>query len=352
MKRRRSDAPDASQLLTVQAEARGNGGGDEEAGSEAKRGRFEDVTFALAGTVSAEARGEEIGKVLNTARKSALEKALEEVSKAKSTTVAAAGDWAVQSRVKAKARRSSRAGAAAARYRLLGEHRQMELEQEEEKETFKVFDVVVEGDKKKKRKKTRLASGLACNDVEMVREVVRRDSDDEDGDYVYDLYYVDSSRRGSGDSASRTPLGMGEYIDRLVNVRAYGEDFAFGDYRDPGDGDDEEEESEDSNAEDHWANDYPDEDEEEKGRGLDYDDLVGGISKRLGLEDEAYCFEGSDLEDYEDDGGGLIESMTYRRDEEMHGASYARFKRRIKKEEEEEEDEGDSDDINELDEYY
>ncbi len=392
VKRRRSDALGASQLLSVQAEAAAAEG--DAASSRAKRGRFEDVTFALAGTLEggggegggAAGDGGDIGKVLHRARKSAMERALEEAAKLKKDSSAAAasprsGD-ASASRVKIKARRAAKESAAAARYRLLGEHRNLEIRQEGEeaegakKETYKIYDVVVEADEKDKKKQPRFiqqpGSGLACNGVEMLREEV-----EEEADYVYDLYYVDSSsgrKGGSGggggpEGEEDSALDICNYIDRLLNVRAFpGDDldpFSFGSYRAPDGGDDGDDEGgdsdEDSNAEDHWANDYPDEDDEGGACGGGDEDGVGygedgefdleRDMRRFGLEDDSGD-EGSGSEDYDEeaDGRRLIESMTYQRDEDLHGASYARFKRRVQKEENDEDD--DSDDINDIDEFY
>ena len=64
--------------------------------------------------------------------------------------------------------------------------------------------------------------------------------------------------------------------------------------------------------------------------GLDYDYLIGGVAKRLGLEDKADCFEGLEPEDCKDDGGRLVKITIYWWTKRLHSVSFKRFQRKIK----------------------
>ncbi len=195
------------------------------------------------------------------------------------------------------------------------------------------------GDQKKKKKGAnliRISSGLACNGEELIREKVQ-----EEDEFVYDLYYLNDNTKS--DAAKTCGGGISEYIDRLLNVRAYGDESMF-DYRQGG-CDDDDDDSEDSNAEDHWANDYPEEEDGSERSDNDEDDLED-LMDRMGLDgsDEEY---GGDDDD--DDDGGLIRSMAYDRDEEMHGAAYARFKKRFLKRQGGGGDDSDDEDLDDED---
>ena len=83
---------------------------------------------------------------------------------------------------------------------------------------------------------------VTCNNVPMVRKKVQEHAQG----YVYDLYFTNSQ-----DFDFRL-------LENILTVEALGEELQFHDYRD------EEcevyDDDEDSNEEDNWRNDYPDED--------------------------------------------------------------------------------------------
>jgi hypothetical protein len=252
-------------------------------------------------------------------------------------------------RLKESARQTREAAAAADRFRLLQAVRGHQNEEEtvltELRELGELAALAEEeeavdaGGDAERAGKPPVASGVTCNGVEMVRE-----TGDDANDDIYDYYYF------WNDSAS---------LDALE-----------GEEEDEGGLDDDE----DSNDENHWANDYPDEEENENedewGRGgggggrRDEDD--GGVAEaldRLGLEDTLERWARGHHDDDEEtssdddlygreDHNGLVHSMS--RDAALHGASYARFKRRMLRDQNGGEDdaEGTSSDDDELNDYY
>lgn len=96
---------------------------------------------------------------------------------------------------------------------------------------------------------------VTCNDEAMIRERVTSRPNPGDGseDYVYDLYY--------SDEASMQDISTYDWSSLTVYEPEYVHDVI--------ESEDGEEDDDDSNAEDNWRNDYPDEDEwkEEEGEG-------------------------------------------------------------------------------------
>ena len=102
----------------------------------------------------------------------------------------------------------------------------------------------------------------------------------------------------------------------------------------------------DSNDEDHWANDYPDEDEFSDDE--DDDDLDLDFEKFHIHHGNAEVASSTDESDVDEE-----EEFTHSRNEldaNLHGTSYAKWKREMLKDMGEDEDEYD-DDINEVDEF-
>jgi len=160
---------------------------------------------------------------------------------------------------------------------------------------------------------------ICCNGVPMIQETV-------DAGYVYDVYLAD----------------IDDFTERLLDfnfsIEKCSVDPAMVDYReDPEDLMKMEDEDEDSNEEGYWKNDYPDEDEHFE-EGNDYyrqyeDDEDEEVLQRVkcfhigssGLEEE-------EAEGSESDDEGATGSARHRRDRELHGPAYARYKSRALRE--------------------
>lgn len=130
--------------------------------------------------------------------------------------------------------------------------------------------------------------------------------------YVYDLYYTQSDDLGDAE------------LNDMISVYPLSENLVYGSYRDNGlNESDDTNDSEDSNAENYYTNDYPD---EESGAESVTDEYMIKAVKRMNTG------EGSDLSSDEDD-----EKYTYDEDnidEEdvmRYGKQYAKFKARCNK---------------------
>ena len=92
---------------------------------------------------------------------------------------------------------------------------------------------------------------VTCNNIPMVREKVKRpdgkDLKTEGSDYVYDLYYMNQR-----DFDFRQ-------LENMLSIEAYKEDYDFQEYR-SNDWEEHYDDDDDSNDEDNWRNDYPEED--------------------------------------------------------------------------------------------
>lgn len=116
-------------------------------------------------------------------------------------------------------------------------------------------------------------------------------SQDEDSTYVYDFYYTSSD-------------DLGEANIEDSSVHPLNDPLIFGSARDNGlDGLDSDDNSEDSNAENHWMNDYPDEEDLES---ITEDDMIQAVNK-LGIEDmlssdsgDEEVVYGNDEEDFQE----------------------------------------------------
>eukprot|EP00093_Oithona_nana_P012372 12372.XXX_151876_153046_1 [CDS] Oithona nana genome sequencing. len=197
---------------------------------------------------------------------------------------------------------------------------------------------------------------ITCNGVPLVKLA--------EEEYVYDVYTMQSDAFSSTDSDNSF---VGDF-DKMDIV-----DISFLDCRDMDTENDYREDfgnDSDSNDEDHWANDYPDEDEfsshdedeayyRDDDLDLDFEkkQLLDELHKRQrelfhirhGNAEVASSAEESDLDEEED----LIHSRSanFERDANLHGTSYAKWKREMLKEMGEEENDEYDDDINEVDEF-
>ncbi len=226
---------------------------------------------------------------------------------------------------------------------------------------FKLVDVVKEESKKDASdptkgdgsKKVVQADQIVCNGVPLVK------LDEEE--YVYDVYTMENSAFSSTDSDRSLMADDFDAMDimdvRLLDCRdlEHDNDEVWNQARfNTG-------EDSDSNDEDNWRNDYPDELSED-GEENDYyyreEDLDLDFNKfhlRHGNREI-----GSSPETSDEDEEGLVYSRdaNFDRDADLHGSSYAKYKRKILRDmgedPEEHEIEGfddDEDDINQVDEY-
>jgi hypothetical protein len=214
-------------------------------------------------------------------------------------------------------------------------------------ERFKLFEVNEDGEEAKelvvmsKDKET-----ITCNGVALKRHADAVQKEEED--YVYDLYLASVTKAKNTDQANASDW-IASYFEcpRVIDSSGISEgefcdELKLDEYRELGfdeDGDD----SEDSNAEDNWRNDYPD--EEVYGE-FAYDSNEEHSGDEFGMDD--LNLGGSDEEKPE----ALVFSRTFKTDRALHGASYARYKQRVLKQFKEDEDEGDESDINEVDDYH
>ncbi|XP_030907544.2 probable RNA polymerase II nuclear localization protein SLC7A6OS isoform X2 [Melopsittacus undulatus] len=113
---------------------------------------------------------------------------------------------------------------------------------------------------------------ILCNAVEMIRERLNVSEDskkehEKEDEYVYDIYYMDSSTTG--------------WIQNILSVHPYREEYELvNDDHDP-----EETDEDDENDENNWRNDYPDEDEF-----LPEEDSDGEKESEDSFSDEDQCY--------------------------------------------------------------
>ncbi len=170
---------------------------------------------------------------------------------------------------------------------------------------------------------------IQCNGETLVREKVAgagAHAQDQE-DYVYDEYLLDGAMAYSDFFADYTPdylVATEHFLDGDDDMRLKYRDQLDNDADDFGgvNGDDE-----DSNDENHWMNEYPDSDDYgEKYNNYAYDSDLD-LEDRLRLEDD----DDSSLEEEE----GLVHTRTKKQSgpsvADLHGESYARFKRKILK---------------------
>lgn len=250
----------------------------------------------------------------------------------------------------------------AKRYKVISEARGIdpsEFEDDSESERlYKLVDLIKDEEEKAKNERpldmpsleAEPVDQITCNGVPLVKLA--------EEEYVYDVYTMQSDAFSSTDSEQ----SFNAQDFDAVNIV----DISFLDCRDIADdeeawrkvmdGDDS-----DSNDEDHWRNDYPDEEEEfsdDDENGYRDDDLdldFDNFHLKHGNREIASSPDASDEDDYydeDDDEEGLIHSRdeTFERDADLHGTSYAKWKRQMVKEMGDDEDYFD-DDINEVDEF-
>ncbi|XP_075529661.1 female sterile (2) ltoPP43 isoform X1 [Dermacentor variabilis] len=131
----------------------------------------------------------------------------------------------------------------------------LEAPRESTHSLFQLYDVFAEDnekddDSKENEDPEKKKSEIACNNVPMVREAAREEEVDES--YVYDIYYNDVHCNFIGEDEFR--------LFRCGPPDAFAPEHDFAYDSDPGldtgDGEDT-----DSNAEDNWRNDYPDDED-------------------------------------------------------------------------------------------
>lgn len=140
--------------------------------------------------------------------------------------------------------------------------------------------------------------------------------------YVYDLYYTISD-------------DLGEIYDHdLVGVYPLSNELVYGSHRDNGAADSDDDESEDSNAENNWRNEYPDEDEYRDDNSITEDDMISAMQHvhldkdDLSSDDENAGF----IYSIDSEAAGFEEDID-ESDVNRYGERYALFKARYKKSE-------------------
>lgn len=219
------------------------------------------------------------------------------------------------------------------RYKVVASKRNVEEEasssDSESDRLFKLVDVVQEGQEQheeEEKKSSKNDDQITCNGVPLITV---------GGDYVYDLYHQDDEQveMSEMDIVDIELLDCQEFDvwGRRHEQEMGGEDS-------------------DSNDEDNWRNDYPDEDDFcEPHRGED--------DFELGLENMKF-----DEDDDEDDvvgadgGEDQLVYSKFQTDADKHGLDYARYKKKVlmnfmKDEADDEDEDDDDDDINLVDEY-
>ncbi|KAL0088391.1 hypothetical protein J3Q64DRAFT_1725414 [Phycomyces blakesleeanus] len=147
------------------------------------------------------------------------------------------------------------------------------------KDLFQMYEAVKEDDKENSKAKlfmdddTEDPDDIMCNFIPMVKEYLTLNEKpqlSEEDEYVYDVYYRDDSNVTTGINAAN--IGSLVWFDEQGEFLNDDTDSELGDHED-----------EDSNAEDYYQNDYPDEESVE-----DYEHYHGS-----GLSSDEY-----DLDDY------------------------------------------------------
>lgn len=195
---------------------------------------------------------------------------------------------------------------------------------------------------------------ITCNGVPLVKLA--------EEEYVYDVYTMQSDAFSSTDSdVDQSNIFSAQDFDATNIV-----DISFLDCRDMAEDDEEawrkvmDGDDSDSNDEDHWKNDYPDEEDEFS----EADDDAYYRDDDLDLDFERFhirhgnreigssASEESDDDDEFGDEDGLVHSRSesFVRDADLHGTSYAKWKRKMVKQMGDE-NSSEEDDINEVDEF-
>lgn len=143
-------------------------------------------------------------------------------------------------------------------------------------------------------------SEVMCNGTEMVRAMETERASEQD--FVYDVYAIDEDDLKDDSEAFFDEVTGVEPLQFLLEHRGEEEDVCVSDS--------------DSNDEDNWRNDYPDEEE------YNYYDH--------GSSSEADDFFSDRMDDLTMDENGLIH-LSFQRDVNLHGESYARYKQDILK---------------------
>ncbi|OWF41835.1 probable RNA polymerase II nuclear localization protein SLC7A6OS [Mizuhopecten yessoensis] len=107
------------------------------------------------------------------------------------------------------------------------------------------------------------SSGITCNAVPLVQERVPQSTASQDEDYVYDLYFTNNRDFSF------------KLLENALTIEAFGSDFVH-DYMPHREDEEVYEDEDDSNDEDNWRNDYPDEDPHIVDNQLDSDYFYSG----------------------------------------------------------------------------
>lgn len=249
------------------------------------------------------------------------------------------------------------------RYRIISNFRGIKTEDQEESERlFKLVDVIKddkEVDAKTKNTEksdtTEPADQITCNGVPLVKLA--------EEEYVYDVYTMQSDAMSSTGTESDDTINPDFDTMDIVDISFLDcRDMNVDEYR----GDNLSGADSDSNDEDHWKNDYPDEDEfsddDEAAYRDDDNDLdlnFENFHMRHGNREIASSPEESADEEE------LVFSTTagFEQDANLYGTSYAKWKKQVVKDMGLQEDmnrqtlkdmgegESEDDDINEVDEF-
>ncbi|VEN45934.1 unnamed protein product [Callosobruchus maculatus] len=143
-------------------------------------------------------------------------------------------------------------------------------------------------------------------------ELEKRDSAKQ---YVYDLYYTNSDDFGDAQ------------IEDYISIHPWNDSLMYGSARDNGYNEADSDDSEDSNAENNWRNDYPDESDMES---INEDDMVEAVNK-IDLGNELSSDEGEEDFVYSIENEDMYREEIDEEDVNRHGERYARFKAEHKK---------------------
>ncbi|XP_033753973.1 probable RNA polymerase II nuclear localization protein SLC7A6OS [Pecten maximus] len=180
------------------------------------------------------------------------------------------------------------------------------------------------------------SSGITCNSVPLVREQVPQTQDE---DYVYDLYFTNNRDFSF------------KLLESALTIEAFGDDLVYEDMPHQ----EEEhvyEEEDDSNDEDNWRNDYPDEDPHFLDNQLETDFFYGGdVIERQAFADTGdaglaeWMHTRCNIED-DDELSSEDENSAYFGEPLNASSSYNSYHRKVQREMEEGHTDPDDDDEN------
>uniref|UniRef100_A0A8D8D774 Probable RNA polymerase II nuclear localization protein SLC7A6OS n=1 Tax=Culex pipiens TaxID=7175 RepID=A0A8D8D774_CULPI len=196
-----------------------------------------------------------------------------------------------------------------------------------------------------------VGGGTTIVDVER-DQVAGAPAQEQEPGFVYDLYVVDESQQQS-QHVPYIPENLDDISVAIYDDPLYSSHRGLGDRSDSDGG-----ESEDSNDENNWRNDYPDEDEDVFGEAasVDEDDIRRAVEefdldgdRDLSSDEDYYEAENSGFAYPADDDGECDNgeegphARLNKQDVELYGTAYARYKARILKDMKAKESNGDRD---------